>query len=216
MNQKTLNQLIILSITFILLTTTVHAFTISDENYKIVGLISDGGNKISINNYVSYASIGQPLINPETDVKTTWFGLGKDYVVGGNLTDDPPNKIFGIETNYPESLADGDQGKYNLCLGAFCTEAFAVPYTINITGKITYDLGGEVANSEAKLKIKYGLTTFEGESVQTDENGIFTANLSIPERIATQPFIISVYANGRVEAEYNCKYNRATKHCDKI
>lgn len=200
--------LILFILSVVLFSTTAHAFTISDGLKQATGLISDGGSNLTDNpsgdaiKYKAYVTVGQPIINPETTIINPLFS--DPYIIGGNLTDDT-------------DLSDGDTGKYNLCLGAFCTEAFSSPHKIKITGKISYDLGEELANSEVRLKVKYGLfSVFEGESVKTDENGVFNASISIPERIATQPFIISVYANGRVEAEYNCKYNSVTKHCDKI
>ena len=208
------NILIYLVLSVIIISTSVYAFTISDGRQQFSGLISDGGTSISSDTYKTYLAIGQPIISPETYIDDgAWFGLGADYVVGGNLTDDPPlDTIFGTKY-YPDNLANGDQGKYNLCLGVFCTETFTVPHFINMTGRITYDVGGSVANSEAIVKVKYGLASFESEPIETDENGKFDIEFLIPERIAIHPFDIIVYANGRIEAEYICKYNHGTEDC---
>ncbi len=168
----------------IVFSTVVTAFTIADGKKEMTALISGGGTNLSSTEYKGYVAIGQPVINPETAKS------GGD-IIGGNLTSE----------------------NYTLCLGIFCTEAFEIPHSINITGRITYDIGGDVANSEAILKVKYGLATFESEPVETDDNGVFNATLNIPERIARYPFDIAVYASGRVDAEYTCTYNHTSSEC---
>ncbi len=161
----------------VLFSVAATAFVSTSHSYKITGLTSDGGNITDSANYKAQLAVAQPVIRD----------------VDKNLTDEHNIGFFGE-----------DNRKYNLCLGTFCTGAFEPRYYVNVTGKIFYDTGEAVADSEANLRVKYGRARYESGMIQTGPDGNFSAEISIPEHIATKQFKLEVYAKGRVEAVYEC------------
>ncbi len=169
----------------LLLSLAANAFVMSNPDYRIVGTMAGGGEKMIGGSYKMYLSVAQPAISP---TKTS-----------------PTDPKSGYMT---------DTGSlYKLCLGVFCTNVFDIPRTIKVSGTIKYDTGGEVSNSEAKLIISYGQAKYESKTIRTNDKGEFTVTTSVPEAIANKNFVIEVYAKGKVEASYTCTFDQATNHC---
>ncbi len=176
-DKKTFNEFIIVTIVFLILfSVAVSAFSVGNQNYKISGVISSGGDISDSTNYEIVTAVAQPIIG---DSRNT-------------------DNIY---------LEDTSKSKYKLCLGVFCTRVFETAYSISITGNIIYDDTEEpVSDTESKLIIHYGDGKYESGTIETGENGEFSAEVSVPEYVVNQGFTIEVYANGRVEASYECTY----------
>lgn len=179
----------------ILLSAGVNAFTISNPNYQISGIIASGGvwendatHPISGEIYNMYLTIGQP------------FTTGADKILEYRYQID----------EYKESGTLQTESGHRLCLGIYCGDVFQTYYSINVSGIIKYDYGDPVANSEASLIVRYGGARYV-KKITTGPNGEFMASVKVPEFIASHKlnpggFIIQVYAKGRVEAAYTCNY----------
>ena len=172
----------------LILSTATYAFSLTSANYKLSGVISDGGGYIEnmTEGKKAYIAIGQPLISS----------------TGG--TDEVKTYLY---YQSPDKTRE-----YKLCLGVFCTGIFDAPHSVSVNGKLKYDSQEPVANADAIIKIKYGLGSFES-STKTDDEGVFSGNVSIPESIATKNFKIEVYIKGRVEASYTCIYDQTSHTC---
>ena len=127
---------------------------------------------------------------------------------GGNFTDDGTYEAqvsVGQAVITPESgLLESDS--YRLCLGIFCSEVFETPYSVYVTGYLTYDIDDPVVDGKGKLIVKYGGSKYMSKEITTDANGKFEAEAPIPEAVALKEFTIEVRAKGRVEAAYECIY----------
>jgi hypothetical protein len=172
----------------VLLSVSANAFVMSCNSYKITGIISDGGGKL----------VGTTL-SPNPPPQTGPNNVYKMYVSVGQ-------PVIGLITG----------SKYKMCLGIFCTNIFDTPHYVSVSGTIKYQgaAGDAVADSEAKVFVTYGGAKYEG-STNTDSNGAFTAKVLVPEEIANSNFVLGVYAKGKVEAIYECNYDKSTGSCSK-
>ena len=96
-----------------------------------------------------------------------------------------------------------------ICYGIFCQGIFNPMYTVTVDGNIKYLTGDAVADS----KITGSINSIFKSSTYTDQSGNYRLVIEIPEEIYDSDFTVQIYAEGKVNAVYECIYSTTDKSC---